>query len=300
MAEFIDNTKNTDVPTITALILGNGFDIANNFPTRYSDFIKSSYFQELLNSNNQLASHIKSVYNLYNWVDVEVELGNYSFDLERKTPPSKQQEVTEQFREEYMALTKALYSYINSIRSGRITNPKMADLIEDWKESAVPQYYNNKLFVVNFNYLLHDKILFQHSMNPTWFVNENPLHIHGITDYQNDQDAKIVLGVEDDGHRGKSHNFIVKAFNGNAQAEVFFRNVDKVDKFIIFGCSIGETDKRYFKQIFDKKGKFYEIYGYGQNGLCNLKSNISKICNYDNFLRDNEVKFIDSKQFDYK
>ena len=45
-------------PNIVALILGNGFDIANNFKTGYCDFIESDYFKLLLDKNNSLATHI--------------------------------------------------------------------------------------------------------------------------------------------------------------------------------------------------------------------------------------------------
>ena len=70
-------------PNIVALILGNGFDIANNFKTGYCDFIESDYFKLLLDKNNSLATHIYSVKQLYNWVDVEIEIGNYSSTLEK-------------------------------------------------------------------------------------------------------------------------------------------------------------------------------------------------------------------------
>lgn len=48
-------------PNIVALILGNGFDIANNFKTGYCDFIESDCFKLLLDKNNSLATHIYSV-----------------------------------------------------------------------------------------------------------------------------------------------------------------------------------------------------------------------------------------------
>lgn len=281
---------------IVAIILGNGFDIANNFKTRYGDFVKSQTFNELLSSNNSLAKHISGVYNLFNWVDVELELGNYSFELERKTLPEKLYEVNTVFEQEYRALKSALYRYINSMTSS-ITNPKMKKLMDEWKNLTIPEY-KTKLFIVTFNYLQWDTTTFLNESIKENLIGKEPLHIHGITNYFTEDADNIVLGVENTGVRGKSHNFIVKAFDSNTQAPQYFRNILKATKYIIFGCSIGGTDIRYFKPIFqNSKGKEFIIYGYGYKGLTDVQSNIAEICDFDTFITENEVKFIDSSEF---
>ncbi len=297
----ISNIKTTNHTTldsgedysITAILLGNGFDIANNFKTSYCDFVKSSMFADLLSSNNKLAEHIHGVYNLYNWVDVEMEIGMYSFYLEDRTPKEKLNEINIEFEREYRALKSALYSYINFMTSVT-TNPKMVKLVEEWKNLTIPEY-KTKLFIVTFNYNRWDTTTMLTDTIQDNIINRGPLHIHGITDYMVEDADNIVLGVENNGTRGASHNFIVKAFDSNTQAPTYFRNILNATKYIIFGCSIGDTDVRYFKPIFQKsKGKQFTIYGFGNKGLTDVQNNIAKICDFDSFITENDVDFKDS------
>ena len=44
----------------TLILLGNGFDVAYEFQTKYCEFIASEYFQNLLSSNS-LCKRINSV-----------------------------------------------------------------------------------------------------------------------------------------------------------------------------------------------------------------------------------------------
>lgn len=281
---------------IVALILGNGFDIANNFKTSYSDFVESDEFQSLLSNGNTLAEHIFSVKQLFNWVDVEIEIGNYSFSLEDMTPKEKQRTITAQLLSEYNQLKTAMYQYINSMRTNFV-NPKMDKLIDDWLNLTLPNH-NTKLFVVNFNYNRWDHIrFFNHAIRDNLLLGE-PLHIHGKTDYLVSESRNIVLGVDYGSVRGKSHNFIVKAFDNATCDKAYFNNIHKASKFIIFGCSIGSTDTRYFKPIFEKsRDKDFEIYGYGEIGLSDIQSNIAQLCNYDEFKAGNNVRLLDSSIF---
>lgn len=283
-------------PNIVALILGNGFDIANNFKTGYCDFIESDCFKLLLDKNNSLATHIYSVKKLYNWVDEEIEIGNYSFALEKGTPLTKQREAANKFLEEYTDLKRAIYQYINSMTSS-LKNPKMEALINKWLNYTLPDY-NTKLFIVNFNYNLWDHIRFFNNAIRENLLGGQPLHIHGKTEYLTPEADTIVLGVDDKSIRGASHNFIVKAFDNLTRDKEYFNHIFSASKYIIFGCSIGGTDTRYFKPIFDKSiGKDFEIYGYGIIGLADVQSNISKMCDFDIFKSSNNVSFIDSSVY---
>jgi len=114
-----------------AIILGNGFDVAYGFKTKYSDFIGSEYFKELLATDNRLAKHIEDKFTKAKWVDIEVEIGFYSAMLERNTLIEDFDAETSRFKNEYESLTRSLYLYIDSIRSGK-TNPKMENLVSHW------------------------------------------------------------------------------------------------------------------------------------------------------------------------
>lgn len=286
----------TEKSKIIALLLGNGFDIANNFKTSYSDFVESEQFKLLLDNNNALAKHIYGVKRLYNWVDVETELGNYSFSLEQSTPPAAQRTVAQIFLDEYTALKRSLYQYINSMTSS-VTNPKMEALIDNWLNITIP-YNNSKLFIINFNYNLWDHIRFYNKAIRENLLLSEPLHIHGKTDYLVPEGEDIVLGVDDKSVRGASHNFIVKAFDNLTRDKEYFNNIHNASKYIIFGCSIGGTDIRYFKPIFEKsESKDFEIYGYGKIGLADVQSNIAKMCDFDAFKSSNNVRFLDSSVY---
>ena len=74
----------------TVLIVGNGFDLNINFPTSYSDFMGSQYFNELILANdNWLAQYLNYKKKQDgNWIDMEKELGVYANIL--KSTPSIQ------------------------------------------------------------------------------------------------------------------------------------------------------------------------------------------------------------------
>lgn len=178
-----------------------------------------------------------------------------------------------------------------------ITNPKMDALINDWLDLTLPGY-NTKLFIVNFNYNLWDHIRFFNNAIRENLLGGQPLHIHGKTEYDTPDADTIVLGVDDKSIRGASHNFIVKAFDNLTRDKEYFNNIFKASKYIIFGCSIGGTDTRYFKPIFEKSaGKDFEIYGYGEIGLADVQSNISRMCDFNIFKSSNNVSFIDSSVY---
>jgi hypothetical protein len=67
----------------TLLFIGNGFDIAFDGKTSYKNFVESKQFRELQINNNQLANFIYEKFdaNDKKWVDVEIEIGNYSKKL---------------------------------------------------------------------------------------------------------------------------------------------------------------------------------------------------------------------------
>lgn len=279
-----------------AILLGNGFDVANGFPTRYRDFIEHSLFKDLLSDDNQLAKYIRQRYEEAKWVDIEIEIGKYSANLEREFIGSSFEKETDRFKVEYNNLSDALYWYIDGIKSGKV-NKKMRELMKNWKNSlcgSIPE----RAFFVSFNYLQWDFNEIYDKMFKEQFVNDFPLFIHGITTYNQKDKPQIVLGVDENSEHCRSHHFIVKSFNKYNQAEIYFKHIYDANHIIIFGCSIGETDQRYFKKLFSQAiGKTFEIYCYGEEEETNIKANIVTLCDYDDFMTNNEVKFRDSSPY---
>lgn len=173
----------------------------------------------------------------------------------------------------------------------------MAELMNNWKNSLcgnIPE----RAFFVSFNYLRWDLNEIYKNMFKEKFVNEFPLFIHGITTYNLNDTPKIVLGVDENSEHSKKHNFIVKSYNKYSQSEIYFKHIFDASHIIIFGCSIGETDQRYFKKLFSRAvGKTFEIYYYGEKEEANIRANIAALCDFDDLMTNNTVIFKDSSDY---
>lgn len=283
-----------NISFITGIILGNGFDVAYNFKTRYNNFIESEIFKLLLSQGNHLAKHIMTVKEIQKWVDVEVEIGNYSYNMAQTLNEIEFRSQTEIFKSEFIALRNAISLYISS-QTSSISNKKMDKLVEEWFTPAILDK-SKKIFITTFNYHQSD-IVNTFNYYKACIYGTYPLQIHGQADFYSETPCDIVLGVDENSPRAPEHNFIVKSFDKNTNVIPFFRTIPLCDKYIIFGCSIGETDIRYFKPVFSQNNKMYEIYGFGENGLIEIKSRIAAICDFDTFITKNDVIFKDSKAY---
>jgi hypothetical protein len=283
---MIEKENNSDLVDI--IILGNGFDIANNYKTSYSDFIKSYEFNSLL-KNNHLAQKINEQHNIQNWVDVEMEIANYSNDLYNKYNNNIPSEIDSVFSNEFYEISNALYLFISKARSYK-TNPIMESLITNWVERSF--FEQKRIYVLTFNYLKFETSLLLNKKPKELFIFGNPTHVHGIASNENN----IVLGVDRTNIKCNSHSFLIKEFNRNTETRHFFSYVDKADRIIIFGSSLGRTDYRYFKSLFNnRKNIKYDIYCFKEKEYLNIKNNIMIYTDYNQkFYDDNEVTFYDS------
>lgn len=48
----------------------------------------------------------------------------------------------------------------------------------------------------------------------------------------------------------------------------------------MYGCSIGDSDATYFREVFNREQqrKFFLVYGYGPESIETIKANIERIC----------------------
>lgn len=277
----------------TLFLIGNGFDVANNFKTNYFDFISSPFFENLLNSN-ELSKAIKRKQDSQKWVDLELELANYSNSLyvqyNRKIPF----EITKHFEKEFMELREALFHYIVNVQRYSSTNLTIENLVERWLDELI---LGNKLaYILDFNYNIVDYRFF--SINPSiqrYFFNGNPNQVHGIASPNHGN--RIVLGVDKINIKCQEHRFLIKEYNRNTNDKGYFESIDTVTKVIIFGCSLGRTDYRYFKPLFtNKENVIFEIYCFGHPEYINIKQSIDEYSgNLSLFLRKNDVSFYNSE-----
>lgn len=261
----------------TLLLIGNGYDLSFGMKTSYRNFVQSELFKKIL-PQNKLASYIYNSFaeNNYKWVDVEIELAKYSQYLSKGEIDDSKLE--ENFRE----LSNTLKEYLQNHTGGK-ENSKMKKCIREWYEYAES---NKNIEVISFNYT--------HKVT-TDFFNDYKIHvnyIHGrITD-------NIVLGVDESSNLAPRHRFLYKSYNPNIQIKEVLDKITSANHFIIFGCSIGETDEFYFKNVFKSTSKkTFQIYYYGEDEEINIKNRIESITgNMTTFISNNDVTFINSKE----
>lgn len=258
----------------TVLIVGNGFDLNLNFPTSYSAFMRSRYFEELTEKdNNCLARYLDYKKQDGNWIDMEKELGVYANIL--RTEPSIQNKlpyevlkgekasiISSSFRKEFSQLCKALMKYLRDIENNAIkysadtAKSTAYALIRDIKLDRLPYY------VVNFNYTRFVECVVN-DFDP--FADCEILQIHGSLK------KDIVFGVQDSLNLNREHVFLYKSHNINKDVRGLPNILENANKIIFFGYSLGETDHSYFSDFFEAQtrpkchSKTIKFYHYGQD-----------------------------------
>ncbi|MBQ6872148.1 MAG: hypothetical protein IJO23_07315 [Bacteroidales bacterium] len=277
---------------LAMILLGNGFDIALGAKTKYSDFAKSEQFQSLL-SDNELAKYIWKKFEMQDmkWVDVELELANYSQYLSAKYGDSVPEEVTKQFKVDYEVLNKQLSSYISRCFYFN-GDGKIDSVIHDWYSLIISEDLDVRIYTLN--YLPGEYRSFDF-LNYTDDKTHLPNHIHGQVSFNPNDEPKIVFGVDEACNLScKEHGFLYKSRNENLALNGFNEIAEDAGIFIIYGSSLGITDRWYFQKIFKgKKDCRFKIYYYTDNELPRMKEAISEIVgDYREFLSHNDVDFI--------
>ena len=177
--------------SLAMILLGNGFDIALGAKTKYSDFAQSEEFQVLL-PDNELAQYIWKKFEMQDkkWVDVELELANYSLYLSAKYGPNVPEVVTKQFKADYEVLNKQLSSYIsgcNYFQGGS----DISTVIDDWYNLI--RLNNLDVRIYTLNYLPGEYRSFDFLNDPE-DKSRLPRHMHGKVSFNSDDEPKIVFG----------------------------------------------------------------------------------------------------------
>lgn len=279
----------------TLLILGNGFDVAFNFKTRYIDFYESPEFQQLLQQQNNIANAIKietSQGKYQTWGDFECGLWEYvkkfssCIDLET-------------FKRDFDSLREALFNYLN--RACQEPQNTFASL-QIQKLVLLWQQYNP--FVLTFNYSTTTIVNLAPNqrkyLNPNDSINENKFiyqhgSIYNTTLYQNNNPNTIVLGIDDSQEVPNDFAFLKKSSQNAHDQEDALSKLAQADTYIIYGCSMGDSDKVYFKTIFNPvyKGKKYIIYTHAESNVANVQNRVAEfVQDLEKFQQYNDVHII--------
>lgn len=283
--------ENTDNRKNTILIIGNGYDIASGYKTRYSDFVADETFKRLID-NNLLCKHINEIDSHKYWVELEVELYKYSNKLASPGTEANPDD-TRKFYDDYIELKLALQDYL--IKQYTVHIPKdeintynnLMKLQNNWIQT------NQVKEIIIFNYTQNTWLNFNKYIDKDLFK-----QVHGKIDPQKkEMTEKIVLGIDEIMKVNKDHSFLYKASDRNLRIDGLSKSIETAEKYIFFGCSFGETDYWYYSKILNQKNKEFEIYHFGKNGLTEIINNIKTIygCLMD-FKNDNQCSFFDSSR----
>ena len=124
------------------IIIGNGFDIDLGLPTRYSDFVESSIFENLLETN-ELCQYLYERYRECNWVDIEIELKDF---VEISQDENR-------YYSDYVELKKALSVYLSGIDLQKINRDSFAyNMIVKYAFEGLRTVKQSSISILNFNY----------------------------------------------------------------------------------------------------------------------------------------------------
>ena len=263
--------------TLKAMIfIGNGFDVAHGYKTKYSEFYANSFeLKELASNGNILCQHILDNVKGDLWQDLECGLYEYSKSLTLKYGEGDKKSSTI-FKQEFSELRSALFNYLKKASNVSITNNPgyfVGELSKVWARldyqivsfnyTPIVAAYTNDANLYSSNLSFNkEKIVYQ----PGCMYNPE----RGIDNTAED----IVLGIDDNQKVERLHSFLYKSLQKISD------NTDLVDAmrekniYIVFGCSLGPSDHNYFSTLFDAnmRDKTYIIYGHGNDALESIKA----------------------------
>lgn len=287
------------------VILGNGYDVAQNYPTRYIDFYNNSKSLKCLaKKGNKLCKHILNNYkSSMQWSDLEAGLYEYSKELTRLYGEGNAI-VANDFMNEFNELRQSLFEYLADVSN----TPQVVDsyshvmgLSVEWM-NAKPQYFTFNYSEISLSMAVgkdHSFIIPNIGINPDRFIYQHGAIKDFKTFHQNNSES-VVLGIDDKVQKVEQlHSFLYKTNQNVYNLHESIGKIRNAELYIIYGCSMGDSDMMYFKEILNQKNKIYIIYYYDEDAYKSLKGNICRITgSLSTFMNDNEVVFLPLKDVD--
>jgi len=291
-----------DMDTQSIIVLGNGFDVALGIATRYSQFYENSKDLRFLADNgNELCQHIlvniKSDY----WSDLETGLYLYSRGITHKYGVGNREQA-EKFEREFNELRTALFNYLSEVGGAQVEAIDGAPAIGlnlEWHKLQ-PQY-------LTFNYSVNTAVTA--TVNSRYIYNGNDsinelrfIYQHGsIYDSEtasNNTPSEIVVGIDSTSQQvEEAHSFLYKTQQHLHDLGSTLDYIGRKSFYVIYGCSVGDSDATYFRAIFNNNqhDKTFLIYGFGEEAIETIKANIERICgiSVETLLMYNRVVLLD-------
>ena len=282
------------------IFIGNGFDVAHGYKTKYNDFYANSIeLKELATKGNVLCQHILDNVKGDLWLDLECGLFEYSKSLTLKYGEGNKKNSTT-FKQEFNELRSALFNYLKKASSVSVMdNPgyfvgepsrvwaRLDYQIVSFNYTPIVAAYTNDADLYSSNLSFNkEKIVYQHGCmyNPE----------RGIDNTAED----IVLGIDDNQKVELLHSFLYKSLQKVSDITDLVDAMREKNVYIVFGCSLGPSDHNYFSTLFDEnmRDKTYIIYGHGKDALDSIKGYaMDYMGSIYNFQKENhnKIHFID-------
>lgn len=290
----------------TLVFVGNGFDVAHGYKTRYKDFYSGcDELNKLANNDNLLCQHILDHIKGEMWQDLECGLFEYSKILTAQHNEGNKVS-SERFKKEFQELRNALFYYIKNATNVSVSNNnpgrQVALLSKEWMR------LNYRMVSFNYSAIVASYTTDSETNSSGLSFNPNKLiYQHGsIYNFESVLDNaadRIVLGIDDSQRVEKAHSFLYKSTQNIYNVYDLLKTIEDNAVYIVYGCSMGDSDAFYFRNLFDenKRDRTFIIYGYGKDGVYSIKE---RVFEYAGGLNDyiaktnNEVFFIDCKAWD--
>ena len=282
------------------IFIGNGFDVAHGYKTKYSDFYANSIeLKNLASNGNILCRHILDNVKGDLWQDLECGLFAYSKSLTLKYGEGDKNSSIK-FKQEFKELRSALFNYLNEASAASIMNNPGCFVGELSKVWAKLDYQ-----IVSFNYTsivaayTNDANLYNSNLS---FNKEKLIYQHGSLYNSergfNNTAESIVLGIDDSQKVERLHSFLYKSLQKVSDITNLVGAMKEKNVYIVFGCSMGPSDHNYFSTLFDgnMRNKTYIIYGHGNDALDSIKGYVMEYTGniYDfQTVNHNKIFFID-------
>jgi len=253
----------------TLFLVGNGMDKAADYPTGYSDFYQSVYFNKLLSDKNPIALYVQEKNTIENWADLEQELFNYASDDEII---ALHPNLEEDFKQVRMALYMYIYKKVEYSRHDGY-NKKVLDL-QHFLTQLFSEDQNIRFFSFNYTTIFDDIWEEANKVKPVI------QHVHGNVNGIETDGNNIVLGIDESMQVKQVYNFLYKPYNVSFNNYEFLNAIKEAKRIIIFGCSMGDSDRWYFETLFNNcTNKLVEIIAYGEDERRRSEHRITELTN---------------------
>lgn len=234
-------------------IIGNGFDLDLELPTKYSDFAKSTFWPQASQietsyvrtkssvirigtstSHILLEHYLDRKRNLNTWFDLENELLLYS-QVDNKNNEKEKDSFIARNIEYFKKLQESLCDYIISVEDN--VNQKVSVASRVLKSVVDNDFFEQ---IYSFNYTNLNKIA------RTLGINHDIkyMHMHGKVD-----DRSIILGVDDSKLR-PGYELFHKSSSHYYRSHDIYNALTNAGEIVIFGLSFGNIDYSYFDRFF--------------------------------------------------